>query len=322
MADTDFADYMKPEWLADDSSVSAVWIAAFEMFTVTEEQIRTATHTVKALDARLTLGFGPLDYFDMSGLQVQLNPGAGPTFYGDPEDLETPAVAHLVIAFPMPGGVDDPDQDEADRYESAVIGLVVAFLGRNAAARKLFDMCLDITGAFSVFGRIDNPFRHGRPNLADDALLEIEAASDALSDLSPHDQDRLRLSLRWFGQSLREEEDQDAFIKLWVALEVLAMPDATNVKPLNLSLADAYDMPFDEVTRRFQVGRIHGLRSDMLHEGKSSLHFPLISDYAHALYIDLLRHMVGLAHIGVSLAFMEKDGAGMWKRLEELRSQG
>lgn len=290
------------------------------MFLVAEEDLRRATSSVAALGAKISLGYGSLQFFDTSNVQVQIVPGKGPIFLNAPEGGETKPLPYLIITIPMPGGADNPDQDEARRQENAVVALVVAFVGRNAVARRLFDMTYDIDAeAFGLMGVIDNPLRHGKPNLTDDALLEVEGASRALGALSTTSRQRVLLSLRWFGESLEEDVDEDAFIKLWVALEVLAMPDQTNVRPLNELLAAAYGIPFADAAARFQAGRIQGLRGDMLHAGVTAHHFPLINSYTQALYIDALRHMLGLQHVGAAEAILEEEGSGIWDRLTELR---
>ena len=58
-----------------------------------------------------------------------------------------------------------------------------------------------------------------------------------------------------------------SFIKFWVAIETLAMPNTSNIKPLNLALAKGYNLKITEAETRFQLGLGLNLRSKIVHDG-------------------------------------------------------
>jgi hypothetical protein len=119
------------------------------------------------------------------------------------------------------------------------------------------------------------------------------SASAMLS--SPY-RNQIELSLRWYDEAKRER-GVDAFLKLWFALETLAMPDTTNVSPMRATLREIYPDSAD-VEREFSVGRVFGLRSKIVHHGvRVDLSTRLLS-YIAGLYIDLLVAALGFASPG------------------------
>src|SRR5216684_338281 len=57
---------------------------------------------------------------------------------------------------------------------------------------------------------------------------------------------RVLLSLRWFEQALFDH-GIDAFLKYWIAVETVGMPDTSNIRPLIESLAVAYGESNDDI---------------------------------------------------------------------------
>ena len=82
-----------------------------------------------------------------------------------------------------------------------------------------------------------------------------------------------------------------SFLKCWIAIETLAMPDITNVVPINEILAKIYSITITDAAKQFFVGRIHGLRSDIVHDGIMIPINPGVTDYLQAMYFDLLSHI-------------------------------
>ena len=74
------------------------------------------------------------------------------------------------------------------------------------------------------------------------------------------------------------------------------MPDTSNVRPAIESLAKIYQMDYEAAVSRFQLGRIHGFRSKIVHDGQMfPIHF-LLSKYLASVYIDLLLDTLNLPH--------------------------
>lgn len=59
----------------------------------------------------------------------------------------------------------------------------------------------------------------------------------------------------------------DAFLKYWIAIEIIAMPDSSNIKHLIEILADIYEIRKEDAKKNFGVGKIFGFRSKIVHHG-------------------------------------------------------
>lgn len=87
----------------------------------------------------------------------------------------------------------------------------------------------------------------------------------------------------------------DAYLKNWFALETLGMPDTSDVRPLNDSLARAYAIPLKEAESRFAVGRLFGLRSRIVHDGQIVPIHARLLDYIAAIFVDVLFERLNVA---------------------------
>ena len=88
----------------------------------------------------------------------------------------------------------------------------------------------------------------------------------------------------------------DGFLSVWIAIEVLGMPDDTNVKPAVQLLAKIYQLDYQAAVKRFQLGRIHGFRSKIVHAGMIFPIHSLLMAYLQAIYVDLLAETLSLPH--------------------------
>ncbi len=80
----------------------------------------------------------------------------------------------------------------------------------------------------------------------------------------------------------------DAVLKHWVALETLVMPNTTDLRPVNEVLKRVYGKPMAEIQATFGVGRVFGLRAQIVHHGAIVPIDERLLRYLEALYADLL----------------------------------
>ena len=99
--------------------------------------------------------------------------------------------------------------------------------------------------------------------------------------------------MRWFESAIYDK-GIDSLLKYWISIETLAMPDTTNIKVINEILSSAYKRTLDEVRDLFEVGRLFGLRSSIVHEGFNVPIGWLLLKYLEALYVDILFGILGL----------------------------
>jgi hypothetical protein len=181
------------------------------------------------------------------------------------------------------------------RTISTSAGIIAAFSGRNAVYEKIYDNILDVgTGAASGFSPVfSNPWVFPHPNFSKDRVALIRKGITCLNTIAIQMRNRIELAMHWYEEALRDQ-GRDAFLKSWIALEVLAMPDSTNVRPITEALARAYSISYDEATKAYGVGRIFGLRSRIVHNGELlPIHF-LLEEYTQAIFADVLFDMLQL----------------------------
>lgn len=181
---------------------------------------------------------------------------------------------------------------EAKDRISAAVGLATAILGPNATYHLWYESVINLaTNEESFDGKVfRNPVTWPRPRIGQADRGVLHAALEALDALSLPERRRITLSLRWYKQGVGGEED--GVLKLWLALEALTMT-GTNIRGLRKAVAAAYGEPEEKVSERYLLGRLHGLRSDIVHgkiRGSSHAH---IVDFMAGLYTDLLSARLG-----------------------------
>jgi hypothetical protein len=97
-----------------------------------------------------------------------------------------------------------------------------------------------------------------------------------------------------------------AFLKCWIAIETLAMPDGTNIRPAILTLAAAYNMSEAEARDFFAIGRLFSLRGDIVHRGLTPRMDQYLLAYIEGVYVDLLAQVLGVGS-RIAQATLERD---------------
>jgi len=100
--------------------------------------------------------------------------------------------------------------------------------------------------------------------------------------LTEAQQNKFNLSQSWFYRSFTLSK-LDAFVTKWIALETLCMDSSTNIRPISELLGLAYNIDFNVAKEKFKIGRLFGLRSNIVHNG----HSPNITD-EFLFFIDFL----------------------------------
>lgn len=194
----------------------------------------------------------------------------------------------------------DPES-KADARASidAARGLLYAYHGRNVAYMKVSELEVALASPTLTQSTetAENPFCLPAPKLSPAEFRAFSVVAQRIDEVDAPERDRLGLSFRWFT-SATHLWGPDAFLHYWIALEALAMPDSTNIRPVNEHLAASYGVSLAEATTEFKVGRLYGIRSAIVHEGS---HRPVPGDvltYLAALYSDVLLDVLALPSEG------------------------
>jgi hypothetical protein len=264
-----FVDLIPLSWFSQPAK-SSIWIRGYWARPVPAKHI-----SAERVEFPFSRGVGVLAQGSLKYLFVE-RPDIEPTETGDARFrtpkrygwVESPLGTHMILI--VPHDVDGTEGNEALTEASLdeLEGLLVAYSGHALVYRRLFDNILHLgTGEITVyFGTVDNPAWYDPPQLAEPDLTTLRAVDRARLSAIPALRYRVDLSLRWLAYAARDR-DVDAFLKYWIAIETLAMPDGTNVRPANELLAHAYGLSLPEVVGRFCLGRIQGVRSAIVHHG-------------------------------------------------------
>ena len=202
-----------------------------------------------------------------------------------------PLLLLMVPASDKPGS----DETEAIHHQLArAAGLLSAIETFTLVYESLEDYVLSIMDGLlrpTAVQLYDGLWSHDG-SVTDDARHRWMLAANAL--INHPQRARISLSLEWFDQAKRQH-GVDAFLKFWFALETLSMPNDTNVRPMEERLATIYDTDLTTIRARFHVGRLQGLRSEIVHHGRL-LRIPAeLLDFLHSVYLDLLVDLLGFA---------------------------
>ena len=209
----------------------------------------------------------------------------------------------LLLMAPLPSNYDGNDEDAAKEQVSFVRSIMVALLGRNAAYEYEFDMVVDcgdrsVMNPSPVFATpVDE-----RPAVNKEGMELVSAALEKMSSLDETTQNRVSLALRWYQRSFGDdrlvrdpnEEDIDGFINLWLAWETLVMERYNDINSITRALADIHECEAQRIGELFPVGRIYGLRGDILHQGQIKTVQPSLIRLMTDVFADLLLHVLEL----------------------------
>jgi hypothetical protein len=92
---------------------------------------------------------------------------------------------------------------------------------------------------------------------------------------------------------MREMDGVFAFLKYWMAIETLAMPNGTDIDPIIQRLATIYKKTESETKSTFAIGHLFGLRGDIVHRGLMLRVGQQLLAYIECVYVDLLADLLG-----------------------------
>jgi len=266
-----------------------MWLRAFQIARAGTNVEPGLAQITDLEDVRLVLGRGELTYVaadqkwtldatDSLRLQVHLS------------EQTTPEMTFLLLLTPWESEHPNPELLAHDRLESSA-GLVAAVLGENAVYARVFENKIGLNEVRTEgVGPVVRVPSASTPRLDGSALEELRLLDAAIASQDASARERGRLSLRWF-RAATLDSGVDAFLKYWIALETLAMPDTTDIREIKRLLASAYSSPSG--TDPFQIGRLFGLRSRIVHDGLRMGITAAVESYLRAIYTDLLSAAVG-----------------------------
>ena len=306
-----------PEEWGVASGGGSLWLSCYRMFLVERSAVmRHPFWTLDAFGCRAIAFLGKPQYWHPGEFSIAPSDGRSPLRFElrDPKNVEAELGTYLLVITPFPNDPVPEDEPNTKRRIAALITLVRLRLGRNAAFDLLFENQRSPDGkAHAATPGRENPVFFGAPDMSQEANASVEALARAIE--GSERRDALLLSLRWLDQSL-SASGVDAFLRLWVALEIVGMPDETNVHPLVETLAGAYGIDYPTARTRFLIGPLHGVRSAIVHDGYTGPLGGLLSKYLQAVFIDVLREKLRLDCLGETDAFLNEFGRDLGDQIK------
>lgn len=292
-------DLIPSHWF-NDLSKSSIWMVGYRMMRTSQQAFSTISLIADLPDVRAIFIYGILNYFDNINM---FDFGDNHVYKVDPSKLTKESNIGSWTLLITPYNSDGNEREEPDVRNSISVaeGLLAALNSPNIVYQKVFENILELSSLNVTAGSpvIVNPLTDPAPNIEAPALQLISQSTVNLQALPENTRNRVSLSLRWYSKSLTEAGHKapvDEFLSIWIAIEVIGMPDTSNVKPAIESLAKIYQLDYQAAVNRFQLGRIHGVRNKIVHDGQMfPIHF-LLTKYLEAVYIDLLLEALKLPH--------------------------
>ncbi len=289
-----FTDYANPMWFKSTIE-SSVWITGYNAHNIINSDL-FETRIVDLEHVRLVLLNGTINYLDASNAKIEILQHNELHF--DASKIVQKSEPHgFYVLFLLPFGADGTFGDEGltrDRIRDAV-GLLAILFGKNFVFKHLFDnvtkLGRDETSVFS--DPAENSHWFPAVDASADLLSRISIANSAIGKLQDADRNRVYLCLRWLQQAIYDADHLMAFMKLWIAIETLVMDD-TNIRPINELLGRGYGMKPGDAKKHFNIDRIFGLRSDIVHGGKRKGIDGNLLMYLEGVVFDLLSIKIGL----------------------------
>lgn len=309
-----YRELVPSSWLMRPEEV-CIWATAYRVLGIPKETLTSGPKKVDFTQVRAVFLYGKLSYLEIGQVHQAKQ------FYAEiPETRmkETPVDVHLLLltcvnTVDKYSSVGNKRASSAWKNISAVVALFAAFNEPDIVHEHIFDSVESPDGKPLYSLEVPrSPAYLTLPSINDSRLKIILNAEHAINNLPKSDQNRVHLSLNWYEMAIREETVTDAYLKYWLALEILAMPN-TDIRPLNETLARAYSScgtkeEYEKVKSKFKVGMLYGLRSDIVHNGKI---VPARSDllwYIDALCVDVLCGYLELPCQQRAIDVMEKPG--------------
>ena len=112
---------------------------------------------------------------------------------------------------------------------------------------------------------------------------------------------RFDLMSRFYSKALVRPHSEERFLFLWTVLEIFPMKDTTDIRPISELLSKLTGRSSSDVKEMLAIGRIFGLRSDLVHNGSfdpRQTGIPGFWTRLEALCLETLRYVGGLPYSG------------------------
>lgn len=301
------ADVVPAEWR--ERGTTSVWLTTYRSMRAQVERRPGSGVIFELKDALVVVLHGSVPYLD--GRRVRIEFTSETEWHLHAEDAgvveKTPLGHYIAIILPFDTANAKGDEPAVRSRVQELVGMLVVFCGTNSVFQHIADNVLDIgTDQLTTFSEPRrNPMSLPEADVSDEALDLVKSSDAAVALRGAGDRERIGLALRWLHMATFDS-GVDAFLKGWLAIETLGMPDTTDIRPIQESLVRAYELRgWQEAEARFRIGRLYGLRSVIVHKGALAPVHSQLLDYQRAIFVDVFRELLDLPGRGEAQRVLE-----------------
>lgn len=289
-----------------------IWMSSYRAYGVPQNKL-LAPDPFELLNVRCQLFWGGAPSWKT---RVRMEPRVDGGVLINVEDegfQQAPDGPFLMLMTPTEYAEGTTAEEETRSRLRSVLALLHLALGRNIAFDPLGDLILTSSGDVTAMTpALRNPTYDPPPNLPGERRQLISGLEGAISGLDEQQRNRMELSLQWFFRAEETHQGVDGFLMHWFALESLAMPGSEKIGALEKQLAEVYQLNQSDVRERFRLGKLYGLRGDIVHHGYHAPIHSRVLDFMAAMYWDLLLANLNLAPYRAAGAILAAHDIDDW----------
>lgn len=310
--------FANPKWFKDKTK-SSIWVRGYRMMRVPQTQLPNGSEIVDLGNVRALFIRGVISYID-----TPAPPKTGPEgviHLGGISAETAPRDTYLLLMTPHAIDSNPGSEQRSKDLISSAAGFLSLLGGHNIVYTHLFDNTLNADGTgMGVNGRaVVTPNTLPATDLSESSIREFRDVATSLEDLPEAENHRIKLSLRWFTKD-EGVGGVDEFLSRWIALETLAMPDTTNIRPANDLLGRIYGISSQQAAEKFLLGRLCDLRARIVHDGATPPISSRLLDYVAALYRDLVSGTIGITSPRAAELALAESGSQILEALAKTRT--
>jgi hypothetical protein len=208
---------------------------------------------------RVALYKGEISYFDITQIKMGIKDGRWSMKQPNEPTITKADGIFVLFITPLRDDTKLVVKNAIDNIE-AVASLSPILFGSHLVYQHLFDNIyrIDKNGIETISsfsGTIKNVFPFGSVLVNNDLIVNYATIAHEFRSMPEDQKNRFSTALRWHYKGLREVNSADEFLSYWIALETIAMPDSTNIRPIASKLSQIYDQPEKEIFTSLSIGR-------------------------------------------------------------------
>lgn len=315
---SNFQDLFPKNWYTKPEE-SFFWIRIYTMIPVAHSQI---TKIFSDVQFEINDNGHPVWFTGLGGIFSDLSDIESKILHSDPKTgsiimpMETrkknlPLSSYFILACPSIVDGEKLEENAIIQRLNRVEAILSAYLGNNFLHKLVFEAqwsALTGSNKHNVYGEaIATPQSCDGPFVSQDNWRMVQDTFTKINAISCADKKaRIKRALEFYqsGKATKDIGAAEKFFFYWTAITVLCGGEGT--MDINRRFQKIYGMTQQEVETHLRWKDVLNLRNNFFKQGKSINFHKEIERYLQFLFLDLLRHEIGLSPINASLNSVSK----------------